>query len=240
MPQSRSQSQPQSLAIAALIISLMSAAIAGLNTYIQWFWKSPSIGIELEKYTVQWASNTDIDPEHKKFTHQMDVTLPIAFVNDGNEAIVIQDMQFQLYRRKQPALECASDTQDINPIKQQDWQFFMETGSKIPTTPIVTRPGEIVSHKIQFGNTYGDPTDQDSWTGCIYFEVVAPGKGRTPQSVVAFAILPPNENPRDVKQDVKTDVSHYTTYAFESEKGLITTNLFNASVKKLDLNPGIR
>jgi hypothetical protein len=228
----------------ALCLSLVSAAISGVNTYVQWFFKSPSLNIKLSEHDVEWRDNKDNDPEYaiQRYPDKLFADIPIAFVNSGNQSILVQDMRFQLFGRKQPGLDCVPEDENFRSSVIKKWQFFVESDRKTSAVPVITKPGEIVAHTIQFEGIYGNRRAWDSWTGCVFFEVLDPQGEVSYQRVMVFAIVPSTYN----TSDMKTKLHSYANYEFKpvpqntNNVASSQTIIFNRSVEKLNLQDWVR
>jgi hypothetical protein len=230
----------------AFVASAISVLIAGANTYIQWFLKQPSIGVELKRRDFNWVSNSDNDLQHptQKFPNKMSVTVPMSVINNGNETVAVQDMKFQLFGQKTPSMKCVSDGIIINnPFLIRDWQFFTDRDPKVSATSIIAKPGEIIAHNIQFYDVFGNSKDANIWTGCLFFEVIDPEGGRSPERIVAFSIVPSASDANTViNKNVVHGHSHYEAQASEVVDGkngtLIAQQaiILNLTVEKLTLS----
>jgi hypothetical protein len=220
-------------------VSLISALIAGLNTYVQWFFKSPSLDIKLSEHNIEWQNNKDSDPQHRteQYPDKLLANIPLAFVNSGNQTILVQDMHLQLYGRKQPKLSCTlEDSSNFRSSFIRKWQYFVEGDGKTAAVPIITKPGEIVAHTIQFENIYTDRTSYDYWTGCVFFEILDPQEEISFQRIPIFAIVPPTYNLNaDITVTHGWSIETRTIPSGDKDSANDKILILNNSIKKLNL-----
>jgi hypothetical protein len=169
----------------SLGISVLALALSGLSFYVQFFWEAPrlSSAVKLDLRAAIDLERGELQP------------ISISLVNPGNQPVLVEELYISTSQSKDFHLDCPRAH-----YPTFSWQRLHNGDTSRPAEPIVIKPGDVVSSKVDFEIPGSEVRIGEQFTlVCLNVSYIASGAPADMGRFWAFEILPKLTTETDVQ-----------------------------------------